>query len=318
MTVSPQNIIAEAKDVSFSYPDGQDRYVLNKLNLQVFRGECVAILGESGAGKTTLLKLLCGLLKPGQGQILFEGKPLQGPRKDIVLIFQNYGLFPWKTVRENILLPARLGRKRAKNLVDTRFSALRGLCRETSQTSSDRVGESSSGLSPRVAALMSGMSEKVDANELAKLLDYLGLREFAHRFPAELSGGQLQRTALGRAVMSGASLLLMDEPFSALDLRNRARLQSFMKTFLEDTGMSSVIVTHSIEEALCMGDRVAVFDPERGTIRKVWEGCRQETDPNSAVLNERSRRIREFLLQVQEAGCRSDEWKARTTDNGEQ
>ena len=101
MTVSPQNIIAEAKDVSFSYPDGQDRYVLNKLNLQVFRGECVAILGESGAGKTTLLKLLCGLLKPGQGQILFEGKPLQGPRKDIVLIFQNYGLFPWKTVREN-------------------------------------------------------------------------------------------------------------------------------------------------------------------------------------------------------------------------
>ena len=261
MTNQPENIIVDARDVSFSYPEESDKYVLNKLNLQVSRGECVAILGESGAGKTTLLKLLCGLLQPSQGQILFEGKPLQGPRNDIALIFQNYGLVPWKTVRENILLPARLGKKRA------------------------------------------------DENELGKLLDYLGLREFAHRFPAELSGGQLQRTALGRAVMSGASLLLMDEPFSALDLRNRTRLQSFMKTFLEDTGMTSVIVTHSIEEALCMGDRVAVFDPERGRLRKIWEGCRQMADSNTAELDERIRLIRESLLQVQEADCRFDERK---------
>ena len=92
----------------------------------------------------------------------------------------------------------------------------------------------------------------------------------------------------------------MDEPFSALDLRNRMRLQNFMKTFLEDTGMTSVIVTHSIEEALCMGDRVAVFDPERGTIRKIWEGCRQAADSNTAELDERSRLIRESLLQIQE------------------
>ena len=262
MTNPPENIIVEARDViivearndSFSYPEKPDRDVLNNLNLQVCRGECVAILGESGAGKTTLLKLLCGLLKPTHGQILFKGKPLQGPENDFALIFQNYGLFPWKTVRENILLPARLRKKR------------------------------------------------VDENELGKLLDYLGLREYARRFPAELSGGQLQRTALGRAVMSRASLLLMDEPFSALDLRNRMRLQSFMKTFLEDTGMTSVIVTHSVEEALCMGDRVAVFDPETGRIRKTWDGCRQETDPDPAVLDERGRRIRESLLQMQQTG----------------
>lgn len=262
MTNPPENIIVEARDViivearnvSFSYPEEPDRYVLNNLNLQVCRGECVAILGESGAGKTTLLKLLCGLLKPTHGQILFKGKPLQGPENDIALIFQNYGLFPWKTVRENILLPVRLRKKR------------------------------------------------VDENELGKLLDYLGLREYSRRFPAELSGGQLQRTALGRAVMSRASLLLMDEPFSALDLRNRMRLQSFMKTFLEDTGMTSVIVTHSVEEALCMGDRVAVFDPETGRIRKTWDGCRQETDPDPAVLDERGRRIRESLLQMQQTG----------------
>jgi ABC-type nitrate/sulfonate/bicarbonate transport system ATPase subunit len=91
----------------------------------------------------------------------------------------------------------------------------------------------------------------------------------------------------------------MDEPFSALDLRNRARLQSFMKTFLEDTEMTSVIVTHSIEEALRMGDRVAVFDPERGRIRKIREGCRREADPDPAMLDECSRRIRESLLQME-------------------
>lgn len=120
MTNPPENniveardvIIVEARNVSFSYPEEPDRYVLNNLNLQVCRGECVAILGESGAGKTTLLKLLCGLLKPTHGQILFKGKPLQGPENDIALIFQNYGLFPWKTVRENILLPARLRKKK--------------------------------------------------------------------------------------------------------------------------------------------------------------------------------------------------------------
>ena len=239
------------------------------MNLQV-AGECVAILGEL-AGKTTLLKLLCGL-ETLQGRSCLR-KPLQAPN-DISLIFQNYGLFPWKTVRENILLPVQLRKKR------------------------------------------SGMSEKLDENELGKLLDYLGLREFAHRFPAELSGGQLQRTALGRAVMSGASLLLMDEPFSALDLRNRIRLQSFMKTFLEDTGMTSVIVTHSIEEALCMGDRVAVFDPER-------EGSGQSgrtparNDPDQLLLDERDRRNRRSLLQMQEAEVRGNltRGRSRTTDN---
>ena len=247
-------LLEEAKDVTFFYPDQPDRQVLKNLNLQIYRGECLAVLGESGAGKTTLLKLLCGLLRPSGGQISFEGEPLREPRSDIALIFQNYGLFPWKSVRDNLLLPVRI----------------RG-------------------------------QEMADEKEVEKLLDYLGLLGLSDRFPAELSGGQLQRTALGRAVMSRASLLLMDEPFSALDLRNRARLQSFMKTFLEDTGMTSVIVTHSIEEALYMGDRVAVFDPEAGRISRIWDGCRREKDRLPSEQDECYRQIREALLQMQES-----------------
>lgn len=244
-----REIILDVKDVSFSYPDEPDRKVLQSLNLQTFRGECLAVLGESGTGKTTLLKLLCGLLSPTEGQIFFEGKPLQGPREDISLIFQNYGLFPWKNVRDNILLPAiRRGERKAAE-------------------------------------------EEVD-----KLLQYLGLQEHARKYPDWLSGGQRQRTALGRAVMSRASLLLMDEPFSALDLRNRVRLQDFIRTFLQDTGMTSVIVTHSIEEALRMGDRVALFDAEKGRIRNVWDGFRLETAPDARVYDDRFHQIRTALL----------------------
>ena len=244
-----REVILEVRDLSFAYPDEPDRQVLQSLNLHAFRGECLAVLGESGTGKTTLLKLLCGLLSPTGGEIFFEGQPLQGPREDISLIFQNYGLFPWKNVRDNILLPAI------------------------------RRGEG-----------------KAAAKEADELLRYLGLQEHARKYPDWLSGGQRQRTALGRAVMSRASLLLMDEPFSALDLRNRVRLQDFIKTFLQDTGMTSIIVTHDIEEALRMGDRVALFDAEKGRIRNVWDGFRLETTPDARVYDDRCHQIRTALL----------------------
>ena len=172
MTNLPENIIVEARDVSFSYPEEPDRHVLNNLNLQVCRGECVAILGESGAGKTTLLKLLCGLLQPSQGQILFEGKPLQGPRNDIALIFQNYGLFPWKTVRENILLPA---------------------------------------------AIYESSGPRDFAEEWIETLNIHHLKEVR---AAELSGGELRRTAIARTLCMQPPVILADEPTGDLDDEN--------------------------------------------------------------------------------------------------
>ena len=239
--------VIEARGLSFAYAGSPGAYVLKDLDLLVNRGECMAVLGESGSGKTTFLKLLCGLLRPLEGQLLFNGKPLTKPEEGIAMIFQNYGLFPWKTVEENVILPALIRRKRPEK------------------------------------------------KEIGELLSYLGLSLHAGKYPSELSGGQRQRTALGRAVMSKASLILMDEPFSALDIRNRERLQRFMKDFLRDMQMSAVIVTHSIEEAMIMGDRVAVFDPAAGNIREFFSGCREKEELGPADF-ETMQAIRKHLL----------------------
>lgn len=213
--------LIEVRALHYAYPDAPQVPVLRDMNLSVQEGECLAILGESGSGKSTLLKLMCGLLQPDSGEIIYRGKSLAEPGSEIAMLFQNYGLFPWKTVRSNIVLPLQL------------------------------------------------RHEKIDREKIDRLLDYLGLAHHADKYPGELSGGQQQRTALGRAVVSHAKLILMDEPFSALDIRNREKLQVFMKKFFRDTEMTSVIVTHSIEEALAMGSRIAVFDPEKGCLLKI-------------------------------------------------
>ena len=235
------------RDLSFSYQDRPRDTVLSHLDLDIFAGECLAILGASGSGKTTLLKLLCGLMRPDSGQIRYRGQQLAGPSNEIAMIFQNYGLFPWKTVRENVLLPLRLRRERP-----------------------DR--------------------EKTD-----RLLEYLGILPHAEKYPGELSGGQRQRTALGRAVMAEARLILMDEPFSALDIRNREKLRRFMLRLFCDMHMTNILVTHSIEEALCMGNRIAVFDEDRGRIRTIFSNEPETLETDSEDYYRLFSRIRECL-----------------------
>ena len=240
--------LLEVKDLSFGYGRAPQDFVLRNLNLSVEKGACLSILGESGSGKTTLLKIMCGLLKPVSGQVLYEGKALSGPDDKISMMFQNYGLLPWKTVRQNVILPLQI----------------RG--------------------------------ESPDKERVAELLGYLGLSSHADKYPGELSGGQKQRTALGRAVMSRSKLILMDEPFSALDIKNREKLQSFIKKFLKDMDMSCIIVTHSVEEALTMGNKVAVFDAGKGNILKIFDGMRdRESEIGSDLYYKSERDIRETL-----------------------
>ena len=227
--MSNQETILEVKDLSFGYSASQGP-VLKNVNLSVDRGACLSILGESGSGKTTLLKVMCGLLKPDSGTVLFAGAVLGGPDERISMMFQNYGLLPWKTVRQNVVLPVQI----------------RG--------------------------------EKPDREKVSELLKYLGLDAHADKYPGELSGGQKQRCALGRAVMSRSKLILMDEPFSALDIKNRGKLQLFIKKFLRDTDMSCVMVTHSVEEALTMGDQVVIFDAGKGNISERFEGMRSREE----------------------------------------
>jgi len=188
------------------------RVVLDGLDLAVEHGLVHAVVGPTGCGKTSLLHLLAGLLVPERGTVEFS-RPAD--RRRVALIPQDYGLFPWKTVRANALmgLEIRLGRRAS-------------------------VGEQA----------------RVDL-----LLSELGIAALARRWPATLSGGQKQRTAIARALAPEPRLLLMDEPFSALDADIRESLQDLARTLPARFGATVVLVTHDIREALRVADRIILF-----------------------------------------------------------
>lgn len=209
--------------LTFHYPDGTP--VFERFDWQVQRGETWAVLGPSGCGKTTLLYLLAGLLQPDSGSFLIEGKQLERPRPRTGLILQDYGLLPWATVAEN----ARLGlRVRAFYGPDGRHA-------------------------PR---------DEDAAASLARVepwLERLGLLELKDQYPSQLSGGQRQRTAIARTLALNPDLLLMDEPFASLDAPTRESLQDLVLDLWKEHGLTTIIVTHTIEEAAVLGCKILVM-----------------------------------------------------------
>ncbi len=191
--------------------------ILDDLHLTVGEGEFLCLLGPSGSGKSTLLRLLAGLESPQRGAIHWFGQPIAGPGIDRGIVFQDYSLFPWFSVADNIALAIA---KAHPALTKTRR---RELARE--------------------------------------YLAQVGLEDAADKYPLELSGGMRQRGAIARALALGSPMLLMDEPFGALDTLNRARLQDLLLTVWQSTTPRKTIlfVTHDIDEALYLGDRVAVL-----------------------------------------------------------
>ncbi|MDO4502050.1 MAG: ABC transporter ATP-binding protein [Coriobacteriia bacterium] len=208
----------EAKDLSFAYPDEPDRNVLEDVNLQVGEGEFVCLLGQSGCGKSTFLRLLAGLGKPTQGQLLVDEKPIEGTSLERSVVFQDYGMFPWMTAGENILLA--MEQKYPKEP--------RAALRERALHMLTEVG-----LDPAVF----------------------------NKLPKELSGGMKQRCAIARSFAINPPILLMDEPFGALDAVTRARLQDMVLDLWshEETKKTVFFVTHDVEEALLLATRIVVF-----------------------------------------------------------
>jgi NitT/TauT family transport system ATP-binding protein len=210
-----------ARSLSFAYAQAT---VLADINLAVAEGEFVSLLGASGSGKSTLLRLLAGLEEPGRGQVAWRGTPLAGPSLERGIVFQEYSLFPWFSLQENVALA---------------------------------VAKARPGLSPE------------QRRELAdKYLGMVGLSEARLKYPHELSGGMRQRGAIARTLALGSPVLLMDEPFGALDPVNRMRLQELL---LEIWSKSSprrtvVFVTHDVDEALFLGDRVLILGSNPGRI----------------------------------------------------
>jgi nitrate ABC transporter ATP-binding subunit len=193
---------------------------LRGVNLTVRKGEFVCLLGASGCGKSTLLRIVAGFEQATQGAVAMYGFPVDKPGPDRGMVFQDYGLFPWLTVRDNI------------------------------------------GFGPkhrRVAA--SVVSEITD-----RFMAMVGLTAFADRYPHQLSGGMKQRVAIARVLSNDTDVLLMDEPFGALDALTRSKLQEELVEIWRSTGLTVIFVTHSVEEAVLLADRVIVMSAGPGRI----------------------------------------------------
>ncbi|MEK7311385.1 MAG: ATP-binding cassette domain-containing protein [Chloroflexota bacterium] len=212
------------RNLHFSYHTGQP--VFSGFNWSVNAGEMWAILGPSGCGKTTLLYMLAGLRLPERGEVLINDGRITRPRPQTGLILQDYGLLPWATVRDNVMLGLKL----------RRFYGPDGRHAPTNENVRDRL--------PAVQ----------------RWIDRLGLTAVADRFPGQLSGGQRQRTAIARTLVLEPDLLLMDEPFASLDAPTREGLQTLLLELRAEQNITAVIVTHAIEEAAFLGRRILVLN----------------------------------------------------------
>jgi len=225
----------------FDGGSGAATIALTDVDLTVGEGELVSLIGPSGCGKSTLLRLIADLDAPTSGSVTVFGKPADRARadQDYGIAFQQAGLLPWRSVRANVELPLQL----------------RGGAGRAS-----RAGRASGG-GPRGSA---GRAER--AARAAELLALVGLTDFADHRPDQLSGGMQQRVAIARALARSPRLLLMDEPFGALDEMTRERLQDELSRIRATTGAAVVFVTHSIAEAVYLSDRVVVMSPRPGRV----------------------------------------------------
>ncbi|MGG1678017.1 ABC transporter ATP-binding protein [Neobacillus sp. NRS-1170] len=198
---------------------------LSDISLMVEEGEFVSFLGPSGCGKTTLLSIISSLLKPTQGTVLLENKPVSTSKNEIGYMLQQDYLFPWKTIEENILL----GLKLSKQLNEKTKSAAHSL------------------------------------------LNQIGLVGVEKQLPKQLSGGMRQRVALVRTLATEPKLLMLDEPFSALDYQTKLKLEDLVSQTLDEFGKTAILVTHDIGEAIAMSDRIFLFSAKPGRIYKTFE-----------------------------------------------
>jgi NitT/TauT family transport system ATP-binding protein len=229
----PAQIIVE--DVSHHYRPaiGREVLALERVSLEVREREFLALLGPSGCGKSTLLYLIGGFLPIETGKIVVDGKPVAGPGPDRGIVFQNFALFPWKTVRKNVLY---------------------GLERQ--------------GL-PRAARELRAQS----------FIDLVGLTGFEDSYPSHLSGGMKQRAAIARTLAFDPRMLLMDEPFGALDAQTRSLMQRELLAIWQKTRKTVIFVTHDVQEAVYLADRVTVMTARPGRIKAIVDTRFDKGDP---------------------------------------
>jgi NitT/TauT family transport system ATP-binding protein len=224
----PAHAHVDVRNVSLIYGAGDKRTLaVEGLDLQVKRGEFVAVVGPSGSGKSTLMKLVTGLIRPDVGEVRYDGQPVTGPVKHVGMAFQNATLLPWRTTLDNVMLPFEI-------------------------------------VEPHKRKLRKAREAYVDTAR--SLLRTVGLLEFADKHPGQLSGGMQQRANVCRALVHRPQLLMLDEPFGALDAFTREELWSVTQALWLEQRFSAILVTHDLREAVFLADRVIVLSGRPGHV----------------------------------------------------
>ncbi len=244
-----------SRDLSKSFYDisaGEQVVALASLTLDIHDGEFVTLLGPSGCGKSTFLNILAGFEHPDGGRVTLDGQPIPGPGPDRGMVFQEYALFPWLNVVQNVSYGLREQSLPAEQIQE----------------------------------------------RVSHWLQLVGLDGFERRYPHELSGGMRQRVALVRVLANDPKILLMDEPFAAVDAQTRALLQKELERLWEQQRKTVLFVTHSVEEAIFLGDRVVVMTARPGRIKEVLHiDLPRPRDPTSDQFNAYRREATHLIEQ---------------------
>jgi NitT/TauT family transport system ATP-binding protein len=254
--VTAKRIVFQAVSVEFATSKGPLR-VVDDVSYDIRDGEFVSVIGPSGCGKTTMLNIVAGFMRPTRGEVLLDGKPVLEPGPDRGVIFQEYGVFPWLTVRQNIAFGLNL---RASRVAQEERTAV-----------------------------------------VERYMRLMGLADFADAWPKTLSGGMRQRLALARAYAVRPQFLLMDEPFGALDAQTRSAMQDLLLQVLQTEGKTVMLITHSVEEAIYLSNRIVVMTARPTRIREIidvpFSYPREESLHEQAAFGELRSHVRDLVMK---------------------
>lgn len=251
-------VILEAKKLSQVFGAGKARRtVLNQLDLKIHKREFICVIGPSGCGKSTFSRVVAGLDDYTSGELLIDGQPIHGPSPERGMVFQGYTLFPWKTVKENVMFGPK----------------------------------------------MKGQSNATAEAHAREWINIIGLEKYENHYPNELSGGMKQRVAIARALVNEPKILLMDEPFGALDPHTRQKMQKHLMDLWQNIDITIVFVTHDMDEAILLADRIVALKANPGEIKEIIEVDLPRPRSPELLLTPEFKRLRErvdFLVHAQE------------------
>ncbi|RLL37647.1 ABC transporter ATP-binding protein [Acinetobacter cumulans] len=251
-------VILEAKKLTQSFKHGKtERTILNQLDLKIHKREFICVIGPSGCGKSTFSRIVAGLDPYSSGELLVDGQAIEGPSPERGMVFQGYTLFPWKTVKENVMF----------------------------------------------GPLMKGASNASAESSAREWIDIIGLEKYQDQYPHELSGGMKQRVAIARALVNEPKILLMDEPFGALDPHTRQKMQKHLMDLWQNIDITIIFVTHDMDEAILLADRIVALKANPGEIKEIIEVDLPRPRNPELMLSPEFKQLRErvdFLVHAQE------------------